>query len=446
MPRTVGSRGLWAWLACGVVAFGAVAPAHGQLGKDRDKEKKKAPAKSAPAAPVAPPPEAKPTEAIADRVLQRSRGITWQATLTQELSAGSDRQALKGGAVMETPREFKLASAAIVFPVLKQSSTHQIAWRGEGQEVFDSTLRWNESPVNARVLMQEGFAGGTRLARWELRDVTGVKATLEIVLQVNSFETKFDEALAATMPWPRSWPAVAQSTFTPQLFVEHQSAEVKALLGRFVEAGTDPKSRPPVVLAKWLAGQVMEFYKPTGTGLFANENGTLKGFELRGAKAMAVDGKGSPHDLVCLLAAVYKAAGLPARVVIGIDTGRNNSGVGLGNKQNSSLRSWVEFCLVDPFDNKELWVPVDIARMRRSGNRAASMEQSWKFFGTHDELRDVVPIAFQFHPPANVAAAAPMFWGLVTNPPLEMRDQSFRWTVTRAAKSNNDPVVWRKDK
>lgn len=422
----------------------AAAPAFAQLGKDRDAERKKREAaknaQPTPATPATPP---KPTEPIADKVLQRDRPTSWQVSATVDISAGADTVALKNG-VAEVPREFKLSSAALVFPVLRRTASSQIAWSAPNQEILSGAVRWNEGDASARMSIQDGYAAGARLARWELRDVEGVKATLQVDFQVDSFDTRFDEDLASTIPWPAGgWPALAQSALTPQLFIEHESPEIKALVKKFTE-GAEPKSIPPLKLAKWLASEVMNMYTPAGSGLLGNDNGSLMGFDLRGAKAMSADGRGSPHDLVCLLVAVYRAAGLPARAVIGIDTGREGTR-GLGNRNASSLRSWAEFCLIDPFDRKEIWIPIDLNRLRRAGTRAPAVDRPWKYLGTHDELSTVVPIAFQFHPPTNVQARAPMFWGWITNPPVAQLDQSFRWTVARAPRKNNDRPEWRKD-
>ncbi len=421
----------------------AASSAPAQLGKDRDKERKERAAKQAAAQKAQPAAAPAPTAPIADQVLKHDRPITWKITATVDIDAGSETAYLKGGQRQEVPRGFNLASAALVFPALRRTASSQIAWSAPNQEILAGKLSWNEKPTDARLAVQDGYAAGARLARFEIRDVQGVKASLALDWQVDCFDTLFDEDLAATIPWPNGWPPVAQSALAPQLFIEHESPEIRELVKKWTD-GADPKTIKPVELAKFLAARVMDLYVPIGTGLIANPSGSLMGFDLRGARAMASDGRGSPHDLVCLLVAVYRAAGLPARVVIGIDTGRNTR-EGLTRNATSSLRSWAEFCLVDPFDKKEIWIPIDIARLRRNNTKAPDLDRPWKYLGTHDELSEVVPVAFQFHPPTTVQARAPMFWGWTTNPPVAQLEQSFRWNLFRAPRRSNERTEWRKD-
>jgi hypothetical protein len=128
--------------------------------------------------------------------------------------------------------------------------------------------------------------------------------------------------------------------------------------------------------------------------------------------------------------------------VIGYDLG-NSKTTGkqfLGKRGSSDLRAWAEFALVDPKSGKEIWVPVDVVRMRKSGSRAKPIDQKWNYFGSHDELDRVVPFAFQFHPPTTVVAhGAPAFWGwLVTPQPPERVMQTLRFVGITAPITADD--------
>jgi hypothetical protein len=419
--------------------------AAGQVFRDRDEEKKEREERQKrQQAPATPPPPPPPTEPLAPQVLRHERGNRWQATVTMSLRGSRERTVGADGSVIETRGSIELNSAALVFPLLARSATSQIGLAAGGREERSGLVRWGGREVESRFTLQDNLPAGTRLGRWEVRNVAGMDASLEVRWEVESFNTVLDEAVAVTLPWPARWPAAAQSALAPALFIESDSAEVRDMMKQITN-GVDPRTIPPVHVAKAIAGAVMERFVPTGEGLLANGDGTAMGFELRGAKAMTADGRGSQHDLACLLTAVYRAAGLPARVVVGIDNGRSDGLSGARGGRGSGLRSWVEFALVDPFNGKEFWVPVDIHRMRRGGTRAPAFDRSWPFFGTHSELADVVPLAFQYHPPAPVSARAPMFWGWVTNPPLTQVDQSIRWNVIRAPRTNNARAEWRRD-
>jgi len=50
-----------------------------------------------------------------------------------------------------------------------------------------------------------------------------------------------------------------------------------------------------------------------------NTGSILSGFRVHGAEQLAVMRDGTDYDLACLLTALYRAAGVPARLVIGFD-------------------------------------------------------------------------------------------------------------------------------
>lgn len=421
--------------AVAVVSCGA----SGQIGKDKDK--KKAPASTAPAAPAQPGGTAK-AEPLGPKVLALSNARDWTFDAELLLQAGYEREAVDG-AIREVPETFEFATAAIVFPVVVETASSLVELDGKRgdakrKEKVTGVLFWNERPYDAEPVFADGYAAGTRLARWEMRKVVGRQAKLQVRVMLTCWETKYDEALAETIPWPASFPPVAASTFKPQLFVngvdQKEDAAVKALVDKWCE-NKDPKSIKPAVLAKFLAGKVQAHVQVNGEGLLYNQTGTFRGFELIGPAEVARTGRGSEHDVACFLAAVYKAAGLPARTVIGFDRYEDKgSNKGFNSaKGGQHLRSWVEFCLVDPVTSKEIWVPVDIARLRKASSRPRPLEQPWKYFGSSDELAYMIPIAFQYHPPTTVQAEAPAFWGWLTTPQSALAVQSVRFQAVASA-------------
>src|SRR5205814_2330522 len=126
----------------------------------------------------------------------------------------------------------------------------------------------------------------------------------------------------------------------------------------------------------------------------------VEGLNLQGAAETAKKGRGSEFDMVSLLAAVYRTAGLPARTVIGWDVGesKRDKNKFLAKTGSGSLRAWVEFALSDPdAEGGITWVPVDVVRIRHSSTSPPAPDRPWKYFGTHDELDGIVPFAYQFH-------------------------------------------------
>jgi hypothetical protein len=140
---------------------------------------------------------------------------------------------------------------------------------------------------------------------------------------------------------------------------------------------------------------------------------------------------------------MLKKAGLPARTVIGFDVNsRDNKFLTRGNKENR-LRTWVEFALYDEAKNTVNWVPVDVARMRKTTSRAMSLDRlNWPYFGTHDELNRVPVIALHFHPPTDVVSYGPAaLWGwFVTPAPAPSAEQALRFMATPTATRGGEPA------
>lgn len=323
------------------------------------------------------------------------------------------------------PQEFSFTHAAVVFPLLRGSASHR-SYDAE----LKSKLQFNESVMAEKPaeILESGFPCGTRLGRWDIKAPDGKKLVgremnLEVEISMTSWRTQFDEKLATYVPWPRAWGRVAESTFADLQrvgevnLVDHTTEGIQELVRRWC-SGKDPKSIPPVTLAKWLAGNVLEYVKPSGDGLNFAANGLFEGMELRGSEATLRDRVGTEQDITCALAAVYRAAGLPCRTVIGFDVADDKGGkdVFLARRRDvPAFRSWVEFCLYDERNRKEVWVPVDVNRQRKKSSRILNNERAWQFFGNHDELDTVCPFAFQFHPPTTVIAHGSIaFWGWIT--------------------------------
>jgi hypothetical protein len=322
--------------------------------------------------------------------------------------------------------ELVFDSAAVVFPILKGSASHR-AFDGE----LKSKLQFNDAIISEKPdeLVDRGFPCGTRLGRWDMKSPSGKQfrgrnMKLEVEISMSSWRTVFEEEAAGHVPWPTgNWDGVAASTFTDLQrvgdinLVDHTTEGIQTLVRGWC-GGKDPKGVAPVPLAKWLASNVLEYVQPSGNGLNFAKNGMLEGMELKGSELTLADRRGSDQDITCALAAVYRAAGLPSRTVIGFDVSddKGDDGTFLKRRRDvPAFRSWVEFCLYDEKTRREVWVPVDITRQRRKSSRAVRNMDVWSYFGSNDELDTVCPIAFQFHPPTSVVAHGSVcFWGWIT--------------------------------
>jgi hypothetical protein len=343
--------------------------------------------------------------------------------------------------------QWKFDTTAVVFPMLTGTASSLTYHDATGE------LRLDTRKVDIPMELLPGYPGGTRLGKWGFTDWLGEELNLDVTIPVTCWDTKFDEARALKVGWPTGpWPDEASSCFKPEWFMDlapdgkpYDMKPVQELLKRWT-GGKEPKSIPPVTLAKYLAGRVQEEFQPSGLGLMGSRAGSgvgLEGINLQPVPETAQRGRGTEFDVVSLLTAVYRTAGLPARTVIGWDIGakrdkdRNKF---LQRAGSARLRAWVEFYLYDETGGTGNWVPVDVIRLRTSSSRAGKLEQPWKFFGTHDELAGIIPFAHQFHPPTTVRAyGSPGFWGwLVTPQPPERAFQTLSFTATSTPTSLED--------
>lgn len=381
------------------------------------------PGQPVPAAPAQATPTApgKPKPSFLDNVIKPGRTRNWTLKVNVHVDAyQTDPRKLgrPGNKELEV-RPITFETAAVVFPIVTSSAGSEAV-----PEVMRGTLLFDDRPMDSEPeIIGTVYHSGTRLARWEMANKTGREMDLRVEIPMTTWETVFDEKLAERAIWPAGgkWPEEAASTFSGLAFVDYASPTVAGLVNEWC-GGKDPKSVEPVPLAKYLASKVLERMQPTGTGLETARNGELEGFRLQRASATLSTGKGSEHDIAMAMCAVYLAAGLPARTVIGYDileTKGEDSGPFGKNTGSANLRSWVEFCLYDESAEKMIWVPVDIVRQRKSSSRAPALDRPWKFFGTNDDLDDVMPIAFQYHPPTTVVAhGSRCFWGWLTTPTI----------------------------
>ncbi|MEM7628061.1 MAG: transglutaminase-like domain-containing protein [Planctomycetota bacterium] len=353
----------------------------------------------------------------------------------------------------ERPRQWRVRSRITLIPTTPPEDYTPVAdarWRVDvGAVVFpfiratasatgdDQSLEGFVSVTDEKVALAPrliiGFHSLAEYAAWEFGRVEVTSIRMEQQADLIAWETVYDEDAANAVAWPKGpWPPEAASTFGPQQFVSpvpssiNNEGPVNALLAAWTE-GNDPKSIAPARLAKFLAGRVQEhvrIVRPPSTtepsaDRFAEPVGVnvLTGLDLQTTDETALLREGTKHDLTSLLAAVYRAAGLPARIVIGYDR---------REPTRERLRSWVEFCLIDEPTGSVVWIPVDIARIRERSNRAADLDRPWEFFGTHDELDDIPPLALHYHPPMDVRAYnAPALYGWIAAPGIPVYARQF---------------------
>ncbi|MCE2966953.1 MAG: transglutaminase-like domain-containing protein [Phycisphaerales bacterium] len=384
---------------------------------------------------------------LQDRMLRRSdaRAIT----LTVEVAVNPSRVYDSAGNV--APSNFRYTSGMFIFPMPTSSGSHDLVRNG-----LKSELKFNDKTIEVEPKVQDNLAAGTRLLRWEMANLEGRNATLKLTIPMLTRSTKADESLLREVPWPKGgFSNTGQSALQPQMFVEwtNDPNEVPETQKAFAAAAArylnnaDPKTLKPYVVAKMIAAGVLREIQPSGNGVRQNRNGSINSIELNGAGSVFKNNRGTEPDVVSYFVGTLRAAGIPARTVIGVDASDSVSGglnPAFSGSSKERLYTWAEFCLVCPDTGRDVWIPVDIIRQRKSGSRPPALDREWKYFGSHEDLEYLLPLAFQFAPPTSASPAGqkplpPAVWTWSSAPATAEADMSIRFDASNTPRrSSND--------
>jgi len=368
---------------------------------------------------LASPPSGRPPVGPLERYEPRVYDFTFDVTLTTLWQYDLSQQA-----------GYRLDDAPIVMPVIFQ---------GTYSAVKDDSLRarlWlagrEDTTLTQRTRLDDGFPFQTRLAVIPVPQFGGRTLRWQLGYRVESWSSRLrSEAEAAAIAWPRSWPAEVQDGLRPQMFIESDDP----LFAGAVEKASEGRLRlvPPYLAAKDLVRYCINEIRLSGDGHNMGALGALRGLELVGARRAANDGIGGPHDLVCVCVALLRAAGIPARPVIGVQEQKSS----LGDKKSGGPEfvSWAEFYLPDAG-----WVPFDPVAMRGKGIRNLDVRREWPEFGTMDDLNRRIPLAYHFIPPAAVEVPIPAVWGWDPRPGGDPGSETqIRFTIISRGRGPGEP-------
>lgn len=383
-----------------------------------------------------------------ERYIKPGGSSNWTLTVNVTASGWKDTDA-QGMPINDI---WKFDSAAIVFPLIAGCGSSLTDTPG-----ISGNVKFDDKTAATQFKILTGYPSGTRLGRWDLTEKVGRELWLQTVIPETSWETVYNDAAAEKVAWPTgAWPPVAASALQPEWYIDfgpdergsmkpYDKKPVDDLLLKWTN-GKDPKSVPPAVLAKVLAGQLVGYVQISGNGLNCNQLGQIEGIDLQGVPVTAVKGQGTEFDAVCLMVALYRRVGLPSRVVIGVEAEDPDSHTLFKQKDKNKLRAWAEFALFDESAKTLTWIPVDVARRRKFSSNAPDWKKAWKFFGTNDELDSIVPFAFQFHPPTTVRAyGSPGFWGWLVMPEPPGRAVQGVWFMSQRTVVRGDDLKKKKE-
>lgn len=344
---------------------------------------------------------------------------------------------------------FELDHLKILYPVPLAGAMHDAyPDRIKGHLQVDNRFM-DKEPV-----LREGYQSISAIAAWESEKFRSQSIVLIAEFPLTSYETRINEAAARRFDWPVSpWSAELALCLEPQLFVEVRDPLIRDLVKEWRQKY--PPDTRPYDLAKRLAADAIAHMRITDPPIASKGRGSaldggattvfIEGFAVHGAAYAAKEKQGSAYDLACLLAAAYRAAGLPARLVIGYDVKASDQFKGI------VLRSWVEFFLprepapaaggaqtaVTSSDGQ--WIPVDITRQQEFSSRAPPLNQRWEYFGHNEEFDFIVPIAYHWIPPEDVTnTGPPALWGWQPTPVNPLGDTEIKFWAYETPKRGGE--------
>lgn len=285
---------------------------------------------------------------------------------------------------------------------------------------------WLDSkPADPAMQLKSGYPFATHLAVMNVSQFTGQSFRWQLGYRVQSWSSQLDEAAAQQIPWPKEWPKDVQDGLQPQMYIESNDP----IFADTVKRVSEGKLRmvTPYMAAKDLIRYCCNEIQVNGDAVDHGEFGVIRGLRLDGAKKAATNQRGSVNDLVCVCVAMLRAAGIPARPVIGAHENERDVG---------EFVTWGEFYLPDCG-----WIPFDPDELRGRGVRTLDIRKPWPYVGTIKNLNDRIPLAYHFMPAATVESPRnPAVWGWDPRPWRDpSSEQVINISITGRGKGEEDP-------
>ena len=260
------------------------------------------------------------------------------------------------------------------------NKTHSIGWpvlpRTNWGEINTNTIQLLDE--NGAVIPYEAQAIATTDQQWRI--TTNTKS-YSVQFSAKTYSSTLDEATASTIPWPESWNEETSLYLNPSRFIESNDE----IFAKAVRDNGVPTSVPIHVAAKVLIRYCLANIESSGRYAHS-ENHVTTGIDVKGARYTVKKASGSAADVVCVCVATLRAAGIPARPLVGIT---NVDSVGIASIPTQYI-VWGEYALPNAG-----WVPFFPERMRGTVS-GLSRTAPWQGLGTLPWLNRRVPIAFNF--------------------------------------------------
>lgn len=331
-----------------------------------------------------PPPEGRPPMGA----LSRTEARKWEITLSLDLPELRRRETV---------------SEALIVPVSLLDTWWQVDPRSFRTRV---SVDFVPVPPAQFALTVAPSRHGESRVEIPVPNVIEQRLTAELAWTVEVWSCALDETLAATLEWPSTWPDEVQRFLLPSPGINPKDPLVQGLLNE-ISSRFDRKL-PPLVGAKELLRAGSKSLRNAGHAEGGTSGAKTRGIALFGTHEALSSQVGSQADLTCICLALLRAAGFPARPVIGLI----NDGTRRSNASNAdTLALWGEVFLPQCG-----WVPFDADQIRGGVSPQTPVTNAWKGFGSDRDFNQRVPITHEldlYQPKASDVGRTALFAALV---------------------------------
>ncbi|MFO0829706.1 MAG: transglutaminase-like domain-containing protein [Phycisphaerales bacterium] len=325
-----------------------------------------------------------------------------------------------------------LRDFAFVMPIVLNGPTSRVDPKSMQPELwFDSRP---DRAVSQRARVEATKHLGMSWAIIPLDHFEGTAVRWSVKFRGQSWSVNANENLLAQIAWPREWPADVTDALKPQLGIESDAPVVTALVKQTL--GEQARAMPPYYAAKELIRATVTSFRAVNTAATEKRGpGRIVGMRVNGARQSLENRQGSTHDVVCACVAALRAAGIPARPVIGI-TELSSRDARRSNSDKIQLISWGEFYLPNAG-----WVPFDTEDLREFAVRQLKTTDPWPGVATIKDLNERMPIAWSFSPEGLAVPAFPALWSMQGSMGLDSNslDTFVSYIVIPRGKGIDDP-------
>lgn len=295
-----------------------------------------------------------------------------------------------------------LSLSPIVLPLIMQGPFSSI-----DRSSLQPKLLFNQradATVSQRAKLVDNQELGMTFATIPVGRFEAPKIAFSVSWRSQVWSCRVNEATLAKQVWPSRWPDDVSEALKPQKGIESDGEFADMIVVKAV--GRNPKALPPWIAAKEILRTVAGGFRSVNDETFElRRNDEIVGMKLEGAEAATKRGKGSRHDLVAVAIAALRAAGIPARAVVGITE------EGVSNQRNRKVHKTALVSWGEVFVPTVGWVPFDLDELRSVGFNKLDVGVAWPGVGNWADLNERVPIAWCFAPRGYAGSNFASLWG-----------------------------------